>query len=282
MCKISIICPAYNAGPYIDKFLNSLKHQTFQNYELLFVYDESNDNTLKKIEDFSKQVEFLKRTKIIINNEKKGTGFAKDLGFKNSNAFTDYVLFLDCDDYFDDDYLETLVRKAEETKADITCCGFSRINVQDNFLICKEMVNNPIHIVNIEDHSFPLFLINTSAWNKLYRREIANKCSFGLAECAEDLYYLIEALVNSKTISFINKSKYYYLVHSDSLVNSVSYEKYQQTCESFLVCTKYRNNKSLFNLISAFIFVRIGIGITLRVCQGKGTNIQSTIKPVMM
>lgn len=278
MCKISIICPAYNVGPYIDKFLNSLKSQTYQNYELIFVYDKSNDDTLIKIEDFAKQEKYKNRTKIIINKEKKGTGFAKDLGFKNSDPSSQFLLFLDADDCFDNDYFETLVKKAEETNADITCCGFSRINSEGGSLICKEMVNNPKEIVKIENCSFPLFLINTSAWNKLYRREIANKCSFSTVEHAEDLYYLLEAFANSKTISFINESKYSYLIHSGSLIDALTYEKYQNTCSYFLNYTKFKNNKKLFDLISAFIFLRIGIGTTIRVCQSKEKKNRLVVK----
>lgn len=278
MPKISIICPVYNVGQYITKFLDSLKKQTFQDFEVIFVYDESKDDSLNHITSFCNGESLKIRTKIIHNKEKKGAGYAKDLGFENSNPSSKYILFLDSDDYFDDDYFETLINKAEETKSDIVCCGYSRINEEDGSLLCKEMVNNPNDTIDLADLSFPLFLINTAAWNKLYKRTVAKDCKFGYVKHAEDLYYFLSALANSKTVSFINESKYTYLIHSGSLINTMSYEKYQDTCKYFLDYTKYNNNKQLFDLISSFIFLRIGIGTTIRVCQSKEKRNKEIIK----
>lgn len=278
MPKISIICPVYNVGQYIAQFLTSLEKQTLQDFEVIFVYDESNDDSLKQAIDFCNKKSYKNRTKIINNKEKKGAGYAKDLGFQNSDPSSEYVLFLDSDDYFDDDYLEVLTKKADETGSDIVCCGYSRVNEENGSLLCKEMVNNPTNIVDITNLSFPLYLINTAAWNKLFRRTIANKCKFGYVKHAEDLYYFLDAVANSKTISFINESKYTYLIHSGSLINTMSYEKYQDTCKYFLDYTKYNNNKQLFNLISSFIFLRIGIGTTIRVCQNKEKKNREIIK----
>lgn len=278
MPKISIVCPVYNVGQYIAQFLASLEKQTFQDFEVIFVYDESNDDSLRQIENFCNKALFKNRTKIILNKEKKGAGYARDLGFQNSNPSSEYLIFLDSDDYFDDDYFEVLINKAEETESDIVCCGYSRISDEDDSLLCKEMVNNPTGTVDIANLSFPLFLINTSVWNKLFRRAIADKCKFGYAKRAEDLYYFLDAIANSKTISFINESKYTYLIHHGSLINTMSYDKYQDTCKHFLDYTKYRGNKQLFDLMSSFIFVRIGIGTTIRVCQSKEKQDKEIIK----
>ncbi len=277
MAQISIIIPVYNVAEYIEKFLNSLEKQSFQDYELIFVYDISNDNSLEIITSFSKKESFKNRTKIIINKEKKGAGYAKDLGFQHSSPYTEYILFLDSDDYFDDDYLECLLNKANEEKTDIVCCGYSRINHHTNSLICKEMVNNPNKTIYINDLHFPLFLINTAGWNKLFRRSVADKCKFGYVKHAEDLYYFLTALANSKNISFINESKYTYLIHSDSLINTISYDKYKNSLDSFLDFTKYKDNY-LFDLISAFIFIRIGVGTTIRACQNSENKNKEIIK----
>lgn len=278
MPKLSIISPVYNVGKYIDKFLNSLTNQTFQDFEIIFVYDNSTDDSYQKISLFCNQETFKNRSLIIHNKEKNGSGFAKDLGFKSTSKDSEFVLFLDSDDYFDMDYFETLIMTAEKTNTDLVCCGYSRINEEDGTLICKEMVNNPSETIYLNDLSFPLFLINTSAWNKLFRKNVVNDCFFGNAKHAEDLVYLLSALKNINTISFVNESKYAYLIHPGSLINTMSYEKYLDTCQHLQVYSSYKNDKQLFNLISAFVFIRIGIGTTIRVCQSKTNEKKYIIK----
>jgi len=269
MPKISIISPVYNASEYIDHFLESLENQTFQDFEVVFVYDKSKDDCLEKLEFFCKKEGFKNKTKIIENVEKKGVGYAKDLGMQYSNPFSKYVIFLDSDDSFQETFLAKMICKAEETGSDITCCGYYRINYADNKVICEEMTRNPERTQEISQLSFPLFLINTAAWNKLYTREVAEKCRFGFAQHAEDLFFLLESLSLSKRISFINEPLYRYFIHSGSLINSLSYERYIDTCDKFKLFEQKKNNTDLFSLISAFIFLRIGIGTTIRVCESR-------------
>lgn len=278
MPKVSIVSPVYNVGAYLPAFLVSLEKQSFQDYEIVFVYDHSHDDSLALLEEFKSKKGNSDKVRIIVNVEKRGTGYAKDLGFSAISSDSEYVLFLDADDSFDDRFLERMVDKASKTGADITCCGFRRISGKDGSLICEEMVSNPDDIVNLDKLCFPLFLINTSAWNKLIRRPIVESCQFGEAKYAEDLFFLLQAILHSKTLAFINEPLYEYIIHDGSLINTISYEKYQDALSHFLVFSANKADKDLFDLISAFLFLRIGLGTTLRMCQSGEKKNREIIK----
>lgn len=55
MVELSIIIPAYNAGKYILSSLNSLKMQTYNNFEVIIIDDGSNDDTIEKCNEFNIQ-----------------------------------------------------------------------------------------------------------------------------------------------------------------------------------------------------------------------------------
>lgn len=278
MPKLSIVSPVYNVGPYLPGFLASLSKQTFQDFEIIFVYDESMDDSLSLIERFKALEGNKDRVQILVNEEKRGAGFAKDFGFSKASKESDYVLFLDSDDRFSDSFFEKLITKADATGADITICGYNRVNGKDGSLICEEMVSNPNELVDLADLQFPLYLINTAAWNKLYRRKVAEQCQFGEAKHAEDLYYLLQAIRSSTSVAFINEPLYEYLIHEGSLINTLSYAKYLDVLNRFLVFSKCSDNPEIADLISAFIFLRIGIGTTLRICQSGEKKNREIIK----
>ena len=88
---ISIIVPVYNCEEYIEKCIDSILHQTYQNFELIVINDGSKDNTLEKLK------KYINKNKItIISIENNGVSNARNLGIKNSKG--DYICFIDSDE----------------------------------------------------------------------------------------------------------------------------------------------------------------------------------------
>ena len=104
--NISIIIPVYNSKKYIPKTFESLLNQTigFENLEIIFVDDNSKDNSGEIIDKYSKEY-----SNVISVHLKENSGFAgrpRNIGIEKSN--TEYLMFLDSDDYFNEDACETL------------------------------------------------------------------------------------------------------------------------------------------------------------------------------
>jgi glycosyltransferase involved in cell wall biosynthesis len=102
----SVIIPLYNKAPYIEKAINSVLSQSFQDFELIVVDDGSKDDGLKKVQEF-------KSSKIqIIEQENAGVSTARNNGVKAAKY--NYIAFLDADDWWDKDFLQEIKKLIEE------------------------------------------------------------------------------------------------------------------------------------------------------------------------
>ncbi|MDW6002192.1 glycosyltransferase family 2 protein [Vibrio mangrovi] len=111
--KVSIILPVYNVEHWLNETVISLQNQTLKEWEAIFVIDGSPDNSeilLKKYAENDSRI-------IVLTQENKGQGAARDHGVKN--AIGEYLLFLDPDDLLAKDALERSYSRAIEIDADI-------------------------------------------------------------------------------------------------------------------------------------------------------------------
>lgn len=126
--KFSIIVPIYQEEQYITRLLDSLKNQTYQNYEVILVNDESTDNTVSIITPYLKDTHYRLFTK-------KHGGIASARNFGLNYVTGQYVLFIDSDDYVEDDFLEQLNTAAIDNP------GIDIIKYQLDFI---ELTGKPI------------------------------------------------------------------------------------------------------------------------------------------
>ena len=118
MPTISVIIPAYNAEKYIVKCLESLRKQTFQDWEAVIVNDGSKDNTRALCDQCAAEDE---RIRVIHLRKNAGVSNARNVGL--SNATGKYIAFLDADDRYEFHSLQTMWDLMQETGADTVACG---------------------------------------------------------------------------------------------------------------------------------------------------------------
>ena len=115
---VSIIIPAYNAENILNKCLESIIKQTYSNLEIIVVNDGSKDNTINIIENFKQQDNRIK----LINQENKGVSEARNKGIENSSG--DYILFVDADDWLQEDMIEKMVNYIDSMNVDVVRCNY--------------------------------------------------------------------------------------------------------------------------------------------------------------
>ena len=98
---ISIIVPVYNASRFLDETIESVKNQTIDNYELIFVDDCSTDNSSEIIKQYMKND---KRIKYFKQEKNGGPALARNRGIEEAKG--NFLCFLDADDLWDKDKLE--------------------------------------------------------------------------------------------------------------------------------------------------------------------------------
>ena len=163
--KVSVIIPAYNIEDYIGRCLESIIKQTLKDIEIIVVNDGSNDNTLAIINVFARKDNRIK----IVDKKNKGSIEARKSGFKVANG--EFILFIDGDDWIENDCLEILYDNVKKNNSDIVLYNAfysydDRKEPFDTFRI-KNMKNDIVT---------ELFIGNISPviWAKFIRREFIN------------------------------------------------------------------------------------------------------------
>lgn len=117
MSKVSIIVPVYNVENYLSRCLNSLINQTLKDIEIICVNDGSTDGSSAILEEFAQKDSRIR----IVNKENGGLSSARNEGLKYVTS--DYVGFVDSDDWIEPDTYESALSAVQKTNADIVCWG---------------------------------------------------------------------------------------------------------------------------------------------------------------
>lgn len=211
MVKISIIMPLYNAGKYLTECLQSVLGQTFTDYELICVNDNSTDDTVRILNEFQKNDN---RIKIYSNEQQCGAAYSRNRGMKKAGGV--YLVFLDGDDIFDEMMLERAYNTAEEKKADIVMYDYKHVP-SDNIHHRVFMPHSEKYMHQYCEKTFsvldcePYTITNwsTGPCNKLYRRRFIqqNQLEFQNLPCSNDVYFVCMALMLADKIIVLKDEK---------------------------------------------------------------------------
>ena len=113
MPKISLVVPVYGVEKYINQFLQSIRMQTFQDFEVILVDDGSKDKCPEILDEFVKEDDRYK----VIHQSNRGVAEARNTGLNVATG--EYVYIVDSDDWLEPTALESLWNEADRTKADI-------------------------------------------------------------------------------------------------------------------------------------------------------------------
>ena len=118
---ISVVIPAYNVAPYIERCVESVLDQTYQNVEIIIVDDGSKDGTGEIIDRIA-----LKEPRVrVIHQPNSGVTEARMTGAEAANG--EWIGFVDGDDLIERDMYERLLKNAHESGADISHCGYQMV-----------------------------------------------------------------------------------------------------------------------------------------------------------
>lgn len=231
--KISIIMTVKNSEKYLNESMNSIFKQTLDNIEVVCVYAESEDNTLKILKEIQGKD---KRVKIYYQTE-PGIGAAKNQGIENSTG--EFITFLDSDDF----YLETTaLEKMYETSKEqnVKICGALRKVLNEN----GDIVNHPLHraflvgFPNGRHFSYLDLQYDYHFHSYIYDRKfiIESDARFANSKAYDDTHFFIRAMYNAQTFYVIPVELYCYRVHgsyawdektsSEALSNLISQLEY--------------------------------------------------------
>lgn len=215
--NVSLLVAVYKASAYIEKCVESIFNQTFEDIEYIFVNDATPDNSIEKLQDILER--FPKRkeqAKIIHHIVNKGSASSKNEAINVATG--NYILFVDSDDYIEPDMVERLYQKAIQENADIVVSDMI-MEYSDHSVIVNDYLSDNKNeyfsdlIKNEQSHSF--------LCNKLVRRSLYlhPKCRVpnGL-NYYEDRHIMTRLYYFAKKIVKVDRAFYHYVQYNSSAI----------------------------------------------------------------
>lgn len=207
MEKISVIVPIYNVEKYIKQSIESILNQTYNKLEIILVDDGSKDLSGSICDEYSKKDNRIK----VIHKENGGLSSARNAGLDVATG--KYVMFIDSDDYFENNSCEVLYNEIEKRNADYVIGNY--IHVTHDGIKWDKPVFNDIDDnfkTSIEDYQKSFFVMNSVVWNKIFKREFIeeHKLRFVPGALAEDAIFTTYCYVHTDKGYYINDVVYNY------------------------------------------------------------------------
>ena len=232
--KLSVLVPTYNSSNTIERLIHSLSNQIFKDFEIVFIDDNSTDNTvdliLKALENSNIP------SQLIVNETNKGPGYSRNRGLEKANG--DYIVFIDSDDIVREDHLSTFYDNIKDhdsvfvkgLKVDNEGNLFDfKVDRFDPLIDLSRKTGNVIKAVDIINLEM-LMQIPFSFVLMLYKKDIILKNNIGFNEefnYGEDTEFAIRYLVNCDMVKFVNKYTYYYYQEEESISRFSSLNRFE-------------------------------------------------------
>ena len=233
MDLITIILPVYNGESYIANSIESLLKQTYKNLEIIFVDDGSTDKTKDIIKKYQKKYKYIKY--FYQDNNKQGS--ARNNGLRKAKG--KYVLFIDSDDYIDNNMVVEMYNYISKGNYDIVLCDYYICkNGNKDYVYCY---NEPF--VDNDNVSLKEYLLSTlSPSNKMYKKDflINNNFKFLEGQFYEDFASIPTLVKYQPKIGYISKPYLYYNHTENSTMRSNNYKK---SYEDIFPACEFLNNE---------------------------------------
>jgi teichuronic acid biosynthesis glycosyltransferase TuaG len=236
MSLISVIIPFYKKINYIEKTIHSILDQTYQNFEIIIIYDDSDLNELIQLK---KLIKNNNKIKLIINKKNLGAGISRNKGIKY--ALGDYIAFIDADDIWKKNKLEVQIDFMKKNKFECSHTNYDIIDNNDK-VIGKRQAKN---FYKIDDllKSCDIGLSTVILSKKIIKLNL----QFPSLKTKEDFVLWLNILKFKIPIISLNET----LTSWRKLDNSLSTSVIQKLLDAFKVYNRYMK----LNIIKSLYYV---------------------------
>ena len=242
--KISVCIPVYNASCYIKRCLYSLFENTLApECEFIIVDDCCTDNSLaianQVLENFPKI-----RQNVFFFSHDTNRGSAASRNTALEHALSDFILYVDADDWVEKNYLEKMYAEISQKNADVVICAYFEEYNNGEKKKTKTVV--PIAKKKTKDEIYADFIsdrIQGYCWNKIIRKSLFTERSIRFMEGIdlwEDVLILSKIMFYAQSIYFVEEPIYHYEKRTvASISNSMSVQKYGQMLDAMQLIRQF-------------------------------------------
>lgn len=270
--KVSAILPVYNGEESISISLDSLLKQTYLNFEVVIIDDGSKDGTMEVVEKYTS-----------IDNRFKynyqtngGVSAARNNGLKFSQG--EYICFLDSDDFYENSFIEKMVKQIEKESADVCYCGYNIISPRGTAKKRTKFKSGDILV----DYILGKASIQTTGW--MIRKSVLEKFNIKFLEgvsWGEDFEFFCEVLARTKKVTFVKDYLTNYRIgFDDNQLSAFSLDKIDKDFDSIQRILKNENINSAISVEEALKEYRLPALLIYRLNKAiqEGINQDKTLR----
>ena len=208
MSEISIIIPVYNSAQYLNRCFNSIKAQTFSDFEVLLIDDGSTDNSGEICDKVSSEDSRFRT----FHTQNQGSSLARRYGIERANC--DKLVFIDSDDDVHPLYLRNLHDAMTQNNVDIAMCDMQKVPNDSN---PSEITTGAPIILDQESLHKRFFNYQFwGFWGKIYKKELFDGIYFPPYNINEDYVVMAQLFLKQNRIAYIPNAMYYYRTNPQS------------------------------------------------------------------
>lgn len=225
MDLISVIVPVYKVEPYLDRCVQSIVDQTYQNLEIILVDDGSPDNCPAMCDAWAEKDSRIR----VIHKENAGGGAARNAALDIAQG--ELIAFVDSDDYIAPEMFASLNRHMIDG-VDLVECGFVSVDDENAAFVFPETsaqtyTAEDAMLEHIQDRFFRQLI-----WNKLYRRKILEGVRFPREKGIDDEFFTYQAIGNAEKLAHIDAVLYAYRQQDNSVMHTLNTQKRLQAVKA--------------------------------------------------
>lgn len=224
MVDFSIIIPVYNAEKTLRKCIDSIRKQTFTNYEVILIDDGSTDQSFSICKKYVIQDEKFR----VHHQQNSGPSAARNAGLKLATG--KWICFVDSDDSIEASYLQDIQDAAQSFDADVVFVGHNKVDehgTKEAFLPGEVLETNIKTALALSERDMFGY-----TWIKAFRRDSIKETRFDSSlNLFEDEVFTCQALSNCRRIGVVNKPIYNYNIGDGSSLIGRTHEDYCLKCD---------------------------------------------------
>ena len=231
---VDIILPNYNSSSYLEETLNSVINQSFNNWNLKII----DDNSDKKTKDILRNYSNKKNIEIVWLKKNKGAGFCRNLALRKSKS--KYIAFIDSDDIWDRDKLKKQISFMEKNNFSFTYTNYQPFKDVKKKIYLKEIKPK-------KQFTFSKFVKDTSIATStmIVKKSLIGNIKFIKTKICEDYFFKCKILKKTNANCLLENLTHY-RIRKNSLQNS----KIKNLYWIWYINKNYNKMNFLQNLIS--------------------------------
>lgn len=253
--KVSILVPFFKVEKYVGRCVESLFTQTYHNIEYVFVNDCTPDGSMEVIQEYIDKYQIADNCKIICHECNQGISASRNDCLDNMSG--DYFLFVDSDDYIDQNMVELLVDAAIKENADISGCGY----IEE---FADHSVEHPQVYTNNHDEmmrAITLLTIKGVMWKLLVRSSIVTEHKDEVRfipdrNMVDDYFFCCQIFYYAQRFAGVDRCMYHWIQYNPNNYTHTTIFAVESQAAAIRKTEEFYKDKGVYDLLENVLLQR--------------------------